>query len=361
MIDSLVLGVQVNATTRYMVSFDNRNTWQYWNGSSWTSSLLSNIQSNGMTSSQLTAALASNWNSTLGNTLDFAVALQTNNSIATPTVSNIAINSLSLAYFVTTTNLNHFDLTGKNAIQSMTLSQTTPTTTGTMSPTNMTNNTAPSPYVASRNDGGADAYSAFDGSSSYTYFNSGSFPHILSLDLGSSNNKIVDTYSIALPAGYSAHSANTWDFQGSNNNSSWTTLDSRSGITWTAGESKTFSFSNSTAYRYYRISISSGNYPSGGIYVMIESLVLKRSYLTSIKYLVSFDGRSTWKYWNGSDWIAATLANIETSGMTSSQMTTALIANWTSALGTTLDITASLQSNDNSIVPTLTSIQMTSQ
>ena len=48
-----------------------------------------------------------------------------------------------------------------------------------------------------------------------------------------------------------------WTFEGSNNGSSWTVLDTRTGITWpTSGEVKTFSFSNTTAYLYYRVNIT---------------------------------------------------------------------------------------------------------
>src|SRR5690606_9908092 len=35
---------------------------------------------------------------------------------------------------------------------------------------------------------------------------------------------------------------------------------------------------------------------------------------TSLKYLVSFDGRTTWKYWDGSAWQSSSLANIGSNG-----------------------------------------------
>lgn len=51
-----------------------------------------------------------------------------------------------------------------------------------------------------------------------------------------------------------------WTFQGSNDGSAWTTLDTRTGVTWpTAGETKTFTFTNTNAYLYYRFNITANN------------------------------------------------------------------------------------------------------
>ena len=45
-------------------------------------------------------------------------------------------------------------------------------------------------------------------------------------------------------------------FQGSNDGSSWTTLKTLSGLSWSANEIKTFTFSNTTAYRYFILNIT---------------------------------------------------------------------------------------------------------
>jgi len=79
---------------------------------------------------------------------------------------------------------------------------------------------------------------------------------------------------------------------------------------------------------------------------------------TSIKYLVSFDGRTTWKYWNGSAWATSTLANIDVNGITGATLTTAL-QGWTSALGTTLDIAASLKTANQNYTPVLDNVTVT--
>lgn len=50
-----------------------------------------------------------------------------------------------------------------------------------------------------------------------------------------------------------------WTFAGSNDGSSWTTLDTRTGQTLTNGSfSSSYTFSNSTAYRYYRFTFTAG-------------------------------------------------------------------------------------------------------
>ena len=62
-----------------------------------------------------------------------------------------------------------------------------------------------------------------------------------------------------------------WTFAGSNNGSSWTTLDTETGITWTALQTQTWSFTNTTAYRYYRLTSSSNN---GGVYCGVGALMV---------------------------------------------------------------------------------------
>ena len=47
-------------------------------------------------------------------------------------------------------------------------------------------------------------------------------------------------------------SPKAWTFSGSNDGSTWTQLDARSGVSWSAGEVKTVSFPNDTAYEYYK-------------------------------------------------------------------------------------------------------------
>lgn len=65
---------------------------------------------------------------------------------------------------------------------------------------------------------------------------------------------------------------NSWDFQASNDLSTWDTLDSQTGITWSnTDEKKTFFFKNETPYKAYRIFVKTNN---GSNYVIIGNLQL---------------------------------------------------------------------------------------
>ncbi|MFA6635680.1 MAG: LamG-like jellyroll fold domain-containing protein [Candidatus Omnitrophota bacterium] len=79
----------------------------------------------------------------------------------------------------------------------------------------------------------------------------------LTYDFGVGITKVLKGYCLGSENdSYYARTFNAWTFQGSNDGSNWATLDSRS-VTWSQGERKYFSFSNSTSYRYYRFSFSS--------------------------------------------------------------------------------------------------------
>lgn len=67
-----------------------------------------------------------------------------------------------------------------------------------------------------------------------------------------------------------------WTISGSADNDSWTELDSQTSVTnWTdGGETKSYSFENSTKYRYYKISISTSANPTAnnGGYIQFRQL-----------------------------------------------------------------------------------------
>ncbi|MEI7608952.1 MAG: LamG domain-containing protein [Rhodospirillaceae bacterium] len=82
---------------------------------------------------------------------------------------------------------------------------------------------------------------------------------------------------------------------------------------------------------------------------------------TALRFLVSFDGRTTWKSnTSGSSWLSVALsaANIDSSGMTAAQLQTAL-ASWTPSLGTTLDVAASFKTGDTTVTPSLDNVLVT--
>lgn len=56
-------------------------------------------------------------------------------------------------------------------------------------------------------------------------------------------------------------SPNSWDFQGSHNGTDWTILDTQTDqINWTDSEWRDFTFTNNTAYTYYRIYVTAVNH-----------------------------------------------------------------------------------------------------
>lgn len=71
--------------------------------------------------------------------------------------------------------------------------------------------------------------------------------------------KVIAGYSIrARNDSYLIDSPKSWKFEGSNNGTDWTDLDTRSGVTsWSMNERKEFAISSPAAYLYYRLNISS--------------------------------------------------------------------------------------------------------
>jgi hypothetical protein len=102
----------------------------------------------------------------------------------------------------------------------------------------------------------------FDDNTATYYQNLNSVPCWVKYDLGSGVAKIGEKYTITLSSYGSQYCPSAWVLEGSNNDSDWTQLDSRSGITWSSAyEKKEFEFSNATAYRYYKWTFSAPNGP----------------------------------------------------------------------------------------------------
>lgn len=132
----------------------------------------------------------------------------------------------------------------------------------------MTADNAPSPYVVSANfamNSGNAVFEAFNAVyNAYTdalISASGTLYGIVTIDLGSGNEVAVSGYQIMPYWQYGITRApKTWTFEGSNNGTDWTTLDSQADITtWAEYTFKDYSFSNATAYRYYRLNCTANN------------------------------------------------------------------------------------------------------
>jgi len=125
---------------------------------------------------------------------------------------------------------------------------------------------------ASSTNGVEVAARAFDGIIGEGHFwtssTSAALPQWLKYDLGLGVTRVVQRYGLAPRMTYSDGLPYAWTFQGSNDDSNWDILDTRSGQTWPDNSLRNYSFSNSTAYRYYRINFTTASH----VYVHINEL-----------------------------------------------------------------------------------------
>jgi hypothetical protein len=66
----------------------------------------------------------------------------------------------------------------------------------------------------------------------------------------------VTRYQLLTCADATERNPTAWNLLGSNDGTSWTTLDTRSGQTFIAGIPNSYTFANRTAYQYYRLNIT---------------------------------------------------------------------------------------------------------
>jgi len=120
----------------------------------------------------------------------------------------------------------------------------------------------PSIIASSQNAPGQQAAYAFDGIMSTRWVTSANGPGWIQYDYGTNNQKTVTGYTLTSASDNPQKDPKDWQFQGSNNGTSWTTLDTRSGQTFaTRLLAKSFTFSNTTPYRFHRLNITAN---SGG-------------------------------------------------------------------------------------------------
>ena len=103
---------------------------------------------------------------------------------------------------------------------------------------------------------GYEGWRAFDNNSN-TRWGVGATSGILTVTLAAA--KVIAGYSIrARNDSYLIDSPKDWTFEGSNNGTDWTILNTQTGVTaWSMNECKEFVVSSPAAYLYYRLNISS--------------------------------------------------------------------------------------------------------
>lgn len=157
----------------------------------------------------------------------------------------------------------------------------------------MTSNTAPSGVASaiSELDASHSAWKAMDDENASEicwHSNSGAIPGWLKYQFATA--KVISQYAITARNNAATQMPKTWKLQGSNNGTGWTDLDSQTNLTFTQAEKKTFQFSNSTAYLYYRLYITASN---DNNYVAIGEFELMKLYeIKSINGLASASVKS---------------------------------------------------------------------
>lgn len=129
-----------------------------------------------------------------------------------------------------------------------------------------------SPAVTASTAASAGAL-ANDGKLSTKWVTTSAAPGWLQLDAGEGNSHVATGYHLAC-ADVQARDPKNWQFQGSNNGTSWVTLDSRTNQTFSVrNRSNSYTFSNTTAYRFYRLDVSA-TYGGGTNPIAVAELAL---------------------------------------------------------------------------------------
>jgi hypothetical protein len=125
--------------------------------------------------------------------------------------------------------------------------------------------------TASSNDGGSGwdgPAQAFDNDPWTRWYNGNTHPSPtgwLRYDFGSGNAPVIKRYTVN-SADVVGRDPTAWQFQVSNDGSTWTTLDTESGQTFSDRyKQKIYNIGNTTAYRYYQLNITAGNGGALGI------------------------------------------------------------------------------------------------
>ena len=142
-------------------------------------------------------------------------------------------------------------------------------------PQDMSSDTSHAPFVASASTASSSAFVAFNGNTGNTWQGAGGSVDWLQLDTGTAF--LMVAYEIFCGAGNPADGPSAWQMQGSNDGSTWTTLDTQSGISgWSYNHGKCFILTapGSTQYRYFRINVTAIN---GGSQVQFDLLNLFNS------------------------------------------------------------------------------------
>ena len=117
---------------------------------------------------------------------------------------------------------------------------------------------------------------AFDGNSNTRWASGGGVPSWIQIQFPT--EVVCNAYQItSRNDGYYNQAPREFRLEGSNDGTTWRTLDTQTGIVFNQNETKLFDFINERAYLYYRIYVTASN---GGDYVAISKFELGRLFKT---------------------------------------------------------------------------------
>ena len=134
-------------------------------------------------------------------------------------------------------------LAGSGTITSSDINLATPSGTVTSSPDTLYSSTTP--QMLFDNDTGNRAL-----------LQKVNLPFAVTYDFGVGAEMTINKYKIYGPSSNATRGPKVWTLDGSTDGDVWTSLDTQSGVTWSNGQNKDFPFSNTSVYRYYRITIT---------------------------------------------------------------------------------------------------------
>jgi hypothetical protein len=92
----------------------------------------------------------------------------------------------------------------------------------------------------------------------------------IGMDFGSNNSRLFTKYSLTSSISYMDYMPKDFDLEVSNDGNAWQVIDSETSQTnWNSMETRTFSISNDTSFRFYRINVKSNN---GAAHILISEI-----------------------------------------------------------------------------------------
>ena len=113
---------------------------------------------------------------------------------------------------------------------------------------------------ASATQTGQTAAEAFDNNFTTSKWIAPATTAWIQYQFGGGNAYVVTRYTLTSGNDIPGRDPKNWQFQGSNDGTTWTTVDTRTGITFASRLlTQSFTFTNTTAYKYYRVNITLNN------------------------------------------------------------------------------------------------------